>query len=470
MAVLALRTLGFASKQVPAERPAAPALDAAGAAQRLAAAVQFPTVSHQDPAQSASAAFDGLHRYLGEAFPAVHSRLRREVIAEHSLLFTWPGNGPGKPVLLVAHLDTVPIESGTESAWEHPPFSGAIADGFVWGRGTLDDKGSVLGILEAVEGLLQEGFVPARTVYLAFGHDEEVGGERGAVAMAALLGERGIALDYVLDEGGVIASGIVPRFARPVALVGMAEKGYVTVELTVQSPSGHSSMPPHHTAIGVLSAAVARLENQPVPGHLDAALRRTFEYLGPEMPFLERLVLANLWLFGPLLERVLSDVPALNAGMRTTTAVTMFQGGEKENQLPSAARAVVNLRVMPGDTVADVVAHVRRAVDDPQVAVRTLASPSEPSAVSPIEAPTFAVLQRTVREVFPDAVVAPSLVLGGTDARHYASLSPNVYRFVPYRLAADDLHRIHGTNERIAVENYGQIVWFYRQLLHNTAG
>ncbi len=468
--LLLVRTLRFASKQVPVEPILPIPVDRASAAVHLARAIQFRTVSQQDPAQVDAGQFAELHRYLEQTFPTVHRALSKEVIADRSLLFTWHGRSPQHPVLLMAHLDVVPVEEGTAGSWTYPAFGGTIADGYVWGRGALDDKASVLGVLEAAETLLRTGFEPSRTVYFAFGHDEEVGGHTGAAAIAALLGKRGVAPEFVLDEGGSITEGIVPNLPVPMAMVGVGEKGYASVELTVEAKGGHSSMPPPHTAVGILSAAIERLEANPVPANVDATLRQTFEYLGPEMAFPARLVLANLWLFGPLVERRLAATPAMNAAMRTTTAVTMCEGGVKENVLPSRARGVVNFRILPGDTVATVEEHVRQTVADPRVQVRTLEWASDPSAISPVEAASFRLVQRTIRQVFPGTVVAPSLVLGATDARHYQALSENIYRFVPFRLTAEDLHRIHGTDERISVEDYAQLVAFYIQLLRNVAG
>jgi carboxypeptidase PM20D1 len=326
----------------------------------------------------------------------------------------------------------------------------------------------VLGVLDAPARLLATGFRPKRTVYLAFGHDEEVSGTAGARAIAALLAERNVRLGFVLDEGGAIVSGFLPGLDRPVATIGIAEKGYLSVELSVETKGGHSSIPPSPTAIGELSAAIERLEANPLPARLDT-VRHSLDYVGPELPFTLRLALANLWLFGPLVERQLSRSAATNALLRTTTAPTMLRAGVKDNVLPSTAMGVVNFRILPGETVESVLEHVRRAVSDPNVNIRTLPFSSDPSPVSPVEAPGFAAIQRTIGEVFPGAVVTPSLVLGATDARHYAGLSPNVYRFLPIRIGPGDLERIHGTNERIGVKDYASAVDFYARLIQNAA-
>ena len=462
--VVVVRGLRASSRQVQVA-PAAPvAIDAARAAEGLARAVRFQTVSNQNPAEFDAGQFNGLREFLVERFPLVHRTLEREVVNDYSLLYTWKGRGEGKPIVLLAHLDVVPVEPGTEQNWVQPPFSGAITDGQIWGRGTLDDKGSAMAILEAVEHLLADGFQPERTVYLAFGHDEEVSGRRGAAAMSARLHERGVEAELVLDEGAII-EGMVPGVTAPVASVSVGEKGYVTLELSTDGSGGHSSVPPQHTAIGILSAAIEKLERNQMPANIGAAIGRSFDFLGPEMPFGQRVVFANLWLFAPLVERQMAKIPQTNAAIRTTTAPTIFAGGVKENILPASARAVVNFRILPGDTVDSVIEHVQHTIADPRVALRVLGEGSEPSPLSDPDDPAFARLARAVRATFPGTVVTPFLSLGATDARYYISISPNVYRFAPMRLRPDDVARIHGTNERIAVEDYVGMIRFYIQLL-----
>ena len=460
------QALSFASRQVAVDPGAAIAVDVAEAAARLGRAIRFRTVSHPDPAQVDGAEFLRFHDYLGQAFPRAHRALEREVVGRYSLLYTWPGTTMADPLLFVAHLDVVP--AGVEADWTHPPFAGRIADGYVWGRGAMDHKVSVLALLEAVELLVAQGFTPRRTLHLAFGHDEEVGGSEGAAAMARLLRARRVRPRYLLDEGGVITDGIVAGVAAPVALVGIAEKGYLDVELTVTDVGGHASRPPAHTAIGLLSAAIRRLEQQPMPRRLAGVARQTLTHLGPEMSFPERALVANLWLFGPLVEWRLAASAEGNAAIRTTLAPTLFEAGDRNNVLPTRARAVVNVRILPGDTIADVLDHVRRAIDDPRVHVRPLAGASEPSPVSSASAPSFEVLARTIRQTFPGVVVAPYLTVATTDSRHYATLGASVYRFVPLRAGPGDLRRVHGPNERIAVADYGDVVRFYARLIRSS--
>ena len=443
------------------------AIDRDRAAEHLAAAIRFRTVSHQDPSEDDRTQFAGLRAFLARTYPKVHRSLVRELVNGDGLLYTWKGaDASAKPVLLMAHQDVVPIEPGTEGRWAHPPFGGAIADGFVWGRGALDDKASLVLLMEAVESLLAEGFRPRQTVYLASGFDEEVGGLEGAARIAALLAERGVRLDYVLDEGRFVSPGVFPGVQEPVASIGIAEKGYVSVELVAETEGGHSSRPPPETAIGLLASAIDRLQRHPMPARLRGAPRREMQALAPYMPFGKRVMLSNLWLFEPLVVRALEKTPTTNALVRTTTAPTILQAGVKENVLPSKARAVVNFRILPGESVESVLTHVRQVVADDRIKVGKIERmTSEPSPESSTASPAYHLLEQTIRALFPNAVPAPSLVLGGTDSRHFAAVADDVYRFMPFRLGPEDLTRFHGTDERFAIEQIESAVEFYRRIL-----
>ncbi|HBL31992.1 MAG TPA: hypothetical protein DD490_34650 [Acidobacteria bacterium] len=470
-AVLLVRMATAPSQQIAAEPVTDIQIDARGAAGRLAGAVHIPTVSNDAGGPVNGAAFLALHEHLAQSFPRVHATLTREVVADYSLLYTWQGtDSKAPPILLLSHQDVVPVEPGTEKGWTHPPFAGEIADGFLWGRGTMDDKVGVLGLLEAAEHLLGQGFQPRVTVLFAFGHDEEVSGVHGARNLAALLKQRGVRPAFVLDEGGVIAEGMVEGVTAPVALIGTAEKGYVSVDLTARAEGGHSSMPPRQSAIGRLAAAVQQLEEHPMPARIAGATRASFEAMAPEMPFGPRLVLSNLWLFDPLARRIFSRDPVADSRIRTTTAATIFQAGVKENVLPQEAKAVVNFRILPGDTVAGVLDHVRARVG-PQIEVAARqATATEPSPESPADAPAYRLLQKTIVQTVPGALVSPNLLGGGTDTKHYQGLTPYIYRFLPLRVRQEDLARVHGTNERISLESYSEVVRFYVQLLRNAAG
>ncbi len=470
LAVLFIHAASLPSHQVAVEPAPRLALDEDALAERFAALLRVPTISHEGGEDTDEAAFRTLHALLAAQTPRAHAALRRETVAGLSLLYTWPGRDPSlAPLLLLGHLDVVPVES--PESWTWPPFDGVVADGFVWGRGAIDDKLNVFGLLEAVEQLAAAGFTPQRTVLLAFGHDEELGGDHGAATVAALLAERGVEPELVLDEGGSIVRGVVPGFDPPLAVVGVAEKGYVSAVLEAHAEGGHSSVPPEITAIGILAEAIERLTASPMPAHLEGPVRALFERgIAPEAPLAQRLVLGNLWLFGPLLERFLSGLPQGAAMLRTTTAPTILEAGIKDNVIPSRARAVVNFRILPGDTIESTLAHVRRAVDDERVEVTALPKRREPSPASDLDSDAWRVLARSIREVFPGTVVAPYLVLGGTDARHYRPLTANVYRFQPLRLGQEDLARLHGRDERVAVDALAESVRFYARLIRNGAG
>ena len=463
--VVTVRTVSFS----PVRREASPQIaptpgnDSLFAA-HLAGAIRFPTISMQDsgPALAPMRAF---HAYLAQTYPLTYGALAHEVVEPANLLFRWTGTDSAlEPVVMMAHMDVVPVETGSESAWTHPPFSGDIADGYVWGRGSLDDKVGVLASLEAVEQLVKVGYRPRRTVYLAFGDDEEVEGH-GAAAIVALLKSRGVHPLVAIDEGSAIVHGIIPNISQPVALIGIAEKGHMSVRLTVQGAGGHSSMPPARTAVGVLAQAIDRLESHPLPARLDGAVAGMLEELGPEMPLGSRIAMANLWLTRPLVIRTLARSPATNATLRTTTAPTMIQGSPKGNVLPIRAQAIVNFRIIPGETPETVLEHVREVVDDTTVAVALAEPPASPSPVSSTTSMAYQILARDIAALEPSAIVAPSLVIGATDSRQYAGYARDVYRFLPIRVGAADLDRVHGTNERIGVHDYASGVAFMRLLI-----
>ena len=467
--VLVVNTLRLPSHQLGAVpvAPAVPVSDSALA--RLAGAVRIPTVSTTDYAQTDTAQFGRFGRYLRQAFPRVFVTLKLEKFNDYGLLFTWPGsNAALKPVLLLGHYDVVPVLPGTEGKWARPPFAGVQADGYLYGRGTIDDKASVLAQLEAVEYLLGTSFRPTRTLLLAFGHDEETLGRRGAGAISAALRQRGTQLEYVLDEGGLVKTDGVPSVKKSVALVGISEKGYLTLELTATGKGGHSSMPPAQTSIGAVAAAVVKLEQHPFPARLDGGDDHLLDYLASEVPLGQRLVFANRWLFAPIIKKILAATPSGNATLRTTTAPTIFRAGAKENVLPIDATATVNFRLLPGDSVAGVVREVRRIIDDEQISLKIIGQPNEPSPVSNPDAAAFQRLHRTIRSVFPAAIVAPFVVTGATDARQYAALSANVYRFSPAQINQEGIESIHGSNERLAVQTYPLMVQFYAALIRNS--
>ncbi len=469
--VLLFNVLARSSRQMQVAAVPRIPVDEQAAAARLGEAIRFRTISDFLDPDSGADALRGVQEHIARSFPAFHAAAKREIVASYSLLYTWEGSDPkAAPIALLAHQDVVPVAPGTAKDWQRPPFDGVIADGFIWGRGAWDDKGNLYSILEAAEQMSRTGFRPKRTIYFAFGHDEEVGGTRGAKAIAALLASRGVRLDFVLDEGLLITEGIVKGLDRPAALIGVAEKGYTTLVLTAHATPGHSSMPPRDTAIGMVSAALTRLEDHRLPAQIRGAVAEMFDTLAPEMKGFNRVLLSNLWLFKPLLLRELEKNGPSEASIRTTTALTIFNAGDKDNVLPGNAAATVNFRLMPGDTQASMTGHVRRSIADDRISIEPFPGNTDPPPVTATSSEPFRALNRTIREIFPDVVVAPGLMVATTDSRHYAGLTDTILRFSPVRANAGDLKRFHGTNERLGIEGYADMIRFYRRLIENIAG
>ncbi|MCG6955887.1 MAG: M20 family peptidase [Gemmatimonadetes bacterium] len=474
--VMVVRAARMPSMQGPAPDAVAPiAVDTTGAAEHLGSAVRFRTVSYDNGVNTDTAAFRGLQAFFDSTYPLVRQHLQKEFVNDLSLLYTWEGTDPSlPPIVLMGHQDVVPVIPGTEGDWTHAPFGGEVADGSIWGRGSMDDKVSVISALEAVEALLADGYQPGRTVYLAFGHDEEIGGLQGAREIARTLQERGVGpIDLVLDEGGAVAKGLLPGVEGAVALVGIAEKGYVNLELLVEGPGGHSSTPPNQTNIGILAEAIDELEEHPFPAHFEGPGRALFDYVAPEMSFVPRLALANLWLTKPLVEHMMLGDPESAAMLRTTTAPTIIEGGVKANVLPITARAIVNFRILPGETPRSVLDRVRSVIDDDRVKVSISGGDSvAPSPVSDPGSPAFKMLAGTIRQVMPeeDVKVAPYLVMGGTDSKYYAGRSNAVFRFLAAPIGPDGLKLVHGTDEHMSVEGLATSIAFYQQLIRNADG
>lgn len=438
-------------------------VDADAVADKLAGALRLETVTRPD-APPAREPLLALHDHLERSFPRVHATLTREVVADYSLLYTWRGSDPAaRPIAILAHLDVVPVDPNELAEWEQPPFSGAVAGGFVWGRGAVDNKNSVISILQAVEQLLESGAQPRRTIYLAFGHDEE-GDGGGARAIVERLRSRDVRLEFTLDEGMLILERQMP-IAAPVALVGVAEKGYLSVRLRVRSESGHSSIPARAGSITTLADAIQQLRDHPLPADLRPPTGLLFDALAPEMSFGMRAVFANRWLFDPLILRLLASRPATDAMIRTTTAFTMIDGGVKDNVLPGVASVVINHRILPGETIEDVLAHVRRVVPDPAIELEPLPGGRDPTRVSAADGPGFLAVRRALARTYPEVVTVPGLVIGGTDSRFYEEIADDSYRFSPLRFEPEDNHRFHGLNERIPIEDLAGGVRFYAQFI-----
>ena len=462
---LLFRTLGFKAVQYD-PLPARVTTDAHP--ELLAQAMKFETISHK-PEMMDHAAFEGLHRLLESGFPLVDSLLHKEVIADYSLLYHWQGaEAELPPVILMAHMDVVPVEYSTRDQWHHPAFGGAITDQFIYGRGALDDKGSLIAIMDAVENLLSAGFKPKRSIYLCFGHDEEIGGVNGAVNIKEHLVQKGIKAWFVLDEGGTLASGIVPGISDTVALIGTSEKGYVSLELSASIAGGHSSMPESTNSLAAVNRALYKLGDEPLPYRFSPPLKGFVNHVGPHMTGIKKMAFANTWLFKKLIYGAYSESAAGEALIHTTQVATIFNAGVKDNVVPYRAQAVVNYRLLPGDTPDYILERAKDIVDDTLIKIRIhqdLAIPASP--VSEINCDQFRNIAGAVRSTNQGAIISPYLVLGATDGRHFYDISNHVYRFSPIPIAKDDLARFHGVNERVSLEAYQQAVDFYATLLNS---
>lgn len=465
--IIIVKTLLFKSLQQDFNSPE-PIVFGDESVSRLTGAVKFPTVSYEFDSPVDTAAFLGYMEFLKNEYPLVHSRLKREVINQLSMLYTWEGsNRSAGAMVLMAHYDVVP--PGDTALWEKGPFSGYNDGTYIWGRGTLDDKVAMISILEAVEKLLSEGFVPERTVYLSFGHDEEISGVRGAATIAATLRERGVKVEYVLDEGMAVTKGMVPLIKKPVALIGTSEKGYISVKLSCGMPGGHSSTPEKESALTLIAGAVDRLNKNQMKPHFSGPVNDFIRYVGPEMPFYGKVIFANKWLFRRLLLGIYTGSASGNALVRTTTAPTIISSGVKDNVIPVTAGAVVNFRILPGQNSADVLDHVKKTVNDERIIIEPAGGfINEPAPFSQSNTMGFRAIFKTIREIYPEAVVAPTLTLSASDSRHFSQVTNNIYRFAPLMMTSEDMARVHGLNERTMITDYLHGISFYYRLLKNS--
>jgi carboxypeptidase PM20D1 len=463
--VILVRTFAFESLQVSESAVNFPVTGEESEA-RLSQAVTFKTISLEEGLPVDTGAFFAFHHFLEQSYPLTHSTLQKETVSSLSLLYRWEGKNTSlKPFILTAHMDVVP--SGDSSLWQHPPFAGVIDDEFIWGRGTLDDKIAIIAILEATENLIAGGFQPERTVFFAFGHDEEINGIKGAYSIASLLKKRGIEAEFVLDEGLAVTNGMVPMIDKPVATVGTSEKGYLTVKLEVQMEGGHSSTPAKETAIDMLSSAVSKVMQNPMNSRISGPVSDFMDYTGPEMPFYAKAIFANRWLFKDIILNIYEGTPAGNAAVRTTIVPTIISGGVKENVVPLTAEAMLNCRILPGETIDDIVNHLAEVIDDNRVKITPEGRHIMASPVSPVTSYGFKTIAKTISQVYPEAVVSPMIMLGASDAKHYKDVSANIYRFLPVNVTRSDLARIHGLNERIAKADFKKSIGFYYWLIIN---
>lgn len=464
VAIVLVNTFRMSSRQSIVEAVPAPEMTPQ-ALQHFQQALGYKTISYGDPTQFDSVQFIGFRKFLESTYPNVHNKLTREIVAGYSLLYKWEGKNPQlKPVILMAHQDVVPIEEATKDMWTADPFAGEVKEGFIWGRGTADDKINLISMVEAAEKLLGENFQPERTIYFSFGHDEEIGG-KGAIAVAALLKSRHIEAEFVLDEGGIITLTKMPGITKPLALLGTSEKGYLSLELTVEEAGGHSSMPAEETSIDILSKALVNLRSRPFPSDLTGSTREGTEYLGPEMPFVQKMAFANQWLFKAVIISTYEKSPQSAAMVRTTMVPTIIDAGVKDNVVPTVAKATVNLRLLPGDLSEAVIEKVKKKIGDERVKVENrMGFISEATPVTSAESTGYKKVDESIKKSYPETITAPFLMIGATDSRFFSEISPNIIKFSPMI----DPIGFHGIDERVSLESYKTALWFYEQLMRNT--
>jgi carboxypeptidase PM20D1 len=436
------------------------------AVEKLQVLVRIPTVSDRDWTAVDTAVFDTFLAEHARLFPRLYAALELTRVGAHGLLFRWAGaSAPPddqRPVVLMAHVDVVPVDEG--APWQHPPFSAEIHDGAVWGRGTLDDKGCVVAISEAVELLLGEGFTPAQDVWLSFGCDEEVSGTSAPEAVAELT-RRGVRPWFVVDEGGAIAGEAFPGIRPPVAAIGVSEKGTTSVVLKVEGRGGHASTPVRNGPTARLARAIVRVDRHPMPAAIPDTTVELFRRLAPHAPLAMRPLMRNAERLRPALTQALVAAGPESAAMtRTTFATTTLSGSPALNVIASTARAGINIRVMVGDTVAGVVAHLRKVIADKHVQIEVVEE-GEASPVSPVDDDAFRLVESTVRELFPDAVPAPYVMMAATDSRHFTEICERVYRFAPFRMSKAQRQAIHSYDEHLGIDDFLAGVDWYRRLI-----
>jgi len=433
------------------------------AAWHLSRALQIKTVSKGDTLPIDTAEFVAFRQFLESSYPLIHRQLQRQIFNEFSYLYRWKGKDSSlAPWVLMAHTDVVPVEAAVEKNWSVPSFSGAIKNDTIWGRGAVDDKSSVIAIMEAIENLLQLGFIPERTIYIALGHDEEVAGRRGARVISDWMREQKIRPAFVLDEGGQIDTEHFKELGRPVAIIATGEKGYTNIDLNVELPGGHSSMPAKETAIDILNKAVVAVREKQIPGSITPVVEEMIRRTTAPGPFLKRMVTHNLWLTEPLVKMEMEKSKETNALIHTTLVPTIVQGGIKDNVIPSTAKATFNSRILQGQSSDDVLTFVKKAVNDERVLIKKQTkSLMEPSSITPFRDPSFLQLERIIKNAVPNVIVSPFLMIGASDSRYFRDFSEAVLNFS----AIQNMKGFHGIDERIGIKDLDRMIWFYKQLL-----
>ncbi|MEY4904532.1 MAG: hypothetical protein RLZZ292_2347 [Bacteroidota bacterium] len=463
--IVAYKTLSAKSKQLKIAAIPAPALPEK-AAEHLQKAIQCQTISFGDSSNWKAEPFMALRTVLETSYPLVHSKLSREIVSQYSYLYKWEGkNASLAPYIFLAHQDVVPVEETTKQLWTIAPFGGELKNNAIWGRGAIDNKCNLISILEATEKLLQQGFQPERTIYFVFGHDEEIGSRKGAAMIAQILETRGIKAELILDEGGIVTTQKVPGITKPVALMGTAEKGYMTLDISVQKNGGHSSMPDTETAVDILTNAIVKLHNNPFPARFDKSTQGFIEYLGPEMKFPNNMAFSNQWLFNGLIISSLEKSAAARAMIHTTSVTTIINAGIKDNVVPSLATATINFRLLPGDSAAMILRKVKEIIGDERVTFQIKGDSAAEGSSSPVaDGAGFQKVNQIIHQTYKGVLGSPFLMIGGTDSRYYSKISDNIVKFSP----VVDPVGFHGIDEHVTLDSYQHSVWFYEQLIRQS--
>ena len=452
---LAASNMIKAASYVPEKKESSPfedeRVDVERYTKNLSDAIKIKTISNIDVSKVDWSAFEELHKLFEERYPLLHKTLSVETVGKASLMYKWEGKNPElEPIALLGHQDVVPVSESTEGDWEHDPFGGEIADGYLWGRGAIDMKNHVIGVLESVETLIEDGFEPDR--------------------MAKLLESRGVRLDSVLDEGGAIlpvkVKGIINK---NLAGIGIAEKGYCDFEVSIPAKGGHSSAPPNHTALGELADVIKDIEGHQFKSEITSIVDGILERVGRNTSFLARNILCNTKALKPLIKVIMKNIPAAASFVRTTTAVTMAQGSPAANVLPQKAAVTVNFRIMPGMKIADIEKHLHKVIRNKNAEIKLLGG-NEPSNISPTDSRAFKAIEDICYRMNNDNVVAPYLVMGGTDARNYQDICDNIYRYSPFLMDTKLLLTTHGTNERIETASFKDGIAFFKRYIKTLAG
>lgn len=461
----------------PAKRELAPLPEEAFNVERyrknLSRAIQFKTISYRETERVDWKEFEKFHKFLDEAYPLIAEKLEKEIVPPANLIYRWKGKRDDlKPIALLAHQDVVPVSQGTEQDWVHGAFEGVDDGEFIWGRGSIDMKNHLIAVMESVEALLEDGFEPERDVYLLFGDNEEVvaNDKNGAFDIMTTLKNRGIMLDSVVDEGGAIIPVNVPGVLNDKHLIGIgvAEKGYSDIEIVVNGKGGHSSQPPKHNALGQLACAIQEIENHQFKSSFNQLMNDLMDAVARECTYPVRLITCNLPLLKPVILQVAKAIPFGACFVRTTTAVTMASGSPAANVLPQRASATINFRAMPGTTKQDLVDHIRKVVSNKDIEINVLNS-KEASKFSPTDSRCFRIIGDICKSLEPNSIIAPYLVMGGTDAYNYEPICENIYRYAPFRVSIELLRGTHGTNEKIPVACLEDALKFFKNYIRRAS-